>query len=157
MADVDAGTVSGPTESDVGRAAPNPGVHAYDLKAAFYAWVRYEASLISVDMMKYLSELGLIVRPGTEFGSGREKHLHFTFAPSAAVTPKGWETSGQRCASCWRADQPPRRLVIRDDLMLCFLDLTGLTNSIGWEAFVITWRTSLAILGRAPRPAGSSP
>jgi aspartate aminotransferase len=66
-----------------------PGVHVYDLKAAFYAWVRYEAPLSSVDLMKYLYERGLNVRPGTEFGYTGEKHLRFTFAPSAAVIAEG--------------------------------------------------------------------
>jgi aspartate aminotransferase len=66
-----------------------PGVHLYDLKAAFYAWVHYEAPLSSVDMMKYLYERGLNVRPGTEFGSMGEKHLRFTFAPSTAVITEG--------------------------------------------------------------------
>ncbi|MGI5836665.1 MAG: pyridoxal phosphate-dependent aminotransferase [Chloroflexota bacterium] len=59
-----------------------PGVHVYDLEAAFYAWVRYDAPLSSVEMMKYLYERGLNVRPGTEFGAMGEKHLRFTFAPS---------------------------------------------------------------------------
>jgi aspartate aminotransferase len=66
-----------------------PGVHAYDLKAAFYAWVRYDAPLSSVDMMKYLYERGLTIRPGSEFGSMGEKHLRFTFAPSAATITDG--------------------------------------------------------------------
>jgi aspartate aminotransferase len=66
-----------------------PGVHAYDLKAAFYAWVRYDAPLSSVDMMKYLYERGLNIRPGSEFGSMGEKHLRFTFAPSAATITDG--------------------------------------------------------------------
>lgn len=66
-----------------------PGIHVYDLQAAFYAWVRYEAPLTSVDMMKYLYERGLSVRPGTEFGSRGEKHLRFTFAPSAAAITEG--------------------------------------------------------------------
>ena len=66
-----------------------PAVHVYDLQAAFYAWVRYEAPLTSVDMMKYLYERGLNVRPGTEFGSRGEKHLRFTFAPSTGVIAEG--------------------------------------------------------------------
>ena len=66
-----------------------PGVHAYDLKAAFYAWVRYDAPLSSVDVMKYLYERGLNIRPGSEFGSMGEKHLRFTFAPSAATITDG--------------------------------------------------------------------
>ncbi len=65
------------------------GVHVYDLKAAFYAWARYEAPLSSVDMMRYLYERGLNVRPGTEFGSMGEKHLRFTFAPSTTVITEG--------------------------------------------------------------------
>ncbi|HWT82488.1 MAG TPA: aminotransferase class I/II-fold pyridoxal phosphate-dependent enzyme, partial [Candidatus Methylomirabilis sp.] len=66
-----------------------PGIHVYDLDAAFYAWVRYEGSLSSVEMVKYLYERGLSVRPGTEFGARGENHLRFTFAPSAAVITEG--------------------------------------------------------------------
>jgi aspartate aminotransferase len=65
------------------------GVRVYDLKAAFYAWVRYEAPISSVDMMKYLYERGLAVRPGIEFGSMGERHLRLTFAPSTTVITEG--------------------------------------------------------------------
>jgi len=68
-----------------------PSVHTYDLEAAFYAWVRYEAPLSSVEMMRYLYERGLTVRPGTEFGTMGEKHLRFTFAPATAVITEGLE------------------------------------------------------------------
>lgn len=66
-----------------------PGVHSYELRAAFYAWAHYEASMSSVDLVKYLYERGLSVRPGTEFGSRGENHLRLTFAPSAAVITEG--------------------------------------------------------------------
>ncbi len=66
-----------------------PGVHVYDLQAAFYAWVRYDTPLSAVDMMAYLYERGLNVRPGTEFGAMGEKHLRFTFAPSVNTIKEG--------------------------------------------------------------------
>lgn len=66
-----------------------PAAYVYDLRATFYAWVRYEAPLSSVDMMKYLYEHGLAVRPGTEFGSMGEKHLRFAFAPSVDTINRG--------------------------------------------------------------------
>ncbi len=66
-----------------------PGLHVYDLEAAFYAWVHYEASLSSVELVKYLYERGLNVRPGTEFGAMGEHHIRFTFAPSTAVITEG--------------------------------------------------------------------
>lgn len=66
-----------------------PGVHVYDLDAAFYAWVRYEGDVSSVEMMKRLYERGLAVRPGSEFGTTGEKHLRFTFAPSVEVINDG--------------------------------------------------------------------
>ena len=68
-----------------------PGLHVYDLRAAFYAWVRYEAPLSALDMMKFLHERGLSIRPGTEFGSMGEGHLRFTFAPSVEVINRGVE------------------------------------------------------------------
>ncbi len=66
-----------------------PGVHVYEPEAAFYAWVRYDAPLSAVEMMAYLYERGLNVRPGTEFGAMGEKHIRFTFAPSVEVITEG--------------------------------------------------------------------
>ncbi len=66
-----------------------PGVQVYDLVAAFYAWVRYDLPLSSVDLMKYLYERGLAIRPGTEFGLMGEGHLRFTFAPSVEIIKEG--------------------------------------------------------------------
>jgi aspartate aminotransferase len=68
-----------------------PGLHVYDLEAAFYAWVRYDAPLSAVDMMAHLYERGLNLRPGTEFGAMGEKHLRLTFAPSVEVIKGGIE------------------------------------------------------------------
>jgi len=66
-----------------------PGVKVYEMQAAFYAWVHYEAPLSAVEMMKYLYERGLNVRPGTEFGAMGEGHLRFTFAPSVGTINQG--------------------------------------------------------------------
>jgi aspartate/methionine/tyrosine aminotransferase len=66
-----------------------PGLHVYDLEAAFYAWVRYDAPLSAVDMMAYLYDRGLNLRPGTEFGAMGEKHLRLTFAPSVDTIEGG--------------------------------------------------------------------
>lgn len=65
------------------------GVKTYDMQAAFYAWVHYDADLPAAEMMKFLYERGLNVRPGTEFGAMGEKHLRFTFAPSVEVIEEG--------------------------------------------------------------------
>ena len=66
-----------------------PGVKVYEMQAAFYAWVHYQAPLSAVEMMKYLYERGLNVRPGTEFGAMGEGHLRFTFAPSVDSINQG--------------------------------------------------------------------
>ncbi len=66
-----------------------PGVHVYDMEAAFYAWVRYDAPLSALEMQKFLYERGLNTRPGTEYGNTGEKHLRFTFAPSVEVINEG--------------------------------------------------------------------
>jgi aspartate/methionine/tyrosine aminotransferase len=66
-----------------------PGVKVYEPEAAFYAWVHYDAPLSAVEMMAFLYERGLNVRPGTEFGAMGEKHLRFTFAPSVADITQG--------------------------------------------------------------------
>jgi aspartate aminotransferase len=66
-----------------------PGVKVYEMQAAFYAWVHYEAELSAVEMMAFLYERGLNLRPGTEFGQMGEKHLRFTFAPSVDTINQG--------------------------------------------------------------------
>ncbi|HZK66433.1 MAG TPA: pyridoxal phosphate-dependent aminotransferase, partial [Chloroflexota bacterium] len=68
-----------------------PGIQMAEPEAAFYAWVRYNAPLSSVEMMKYLYERGLNVRPGTEFGEMGEGYLRFTFAPSVETITQGIE------------------------------------------------------------------
>lgn len=68
-----------------------PGIQLAEPEAAFYAWVRYNAPLSSVEMMKYLYERGLNVRPGTEFGEMGEGYLRFTFAPSVENITQGIE------------------------------------------------------------------
>ena len=67
--------------SDVDQLQQVPGVHVYDLRLRSTPWVRYDAPLSSVEMMKYLYERGLNVRPGTEFELWGEAS-RFTFAPS---------------------------------------------------------------------------
>jgi aspartate aminotransferase len=66
-----------------------PGVHVSEPEAAFYAWVRYDAPLSAIEMVKYLHERGLDVRPGTEFGATRDRYIRFTFAPSIEVITEG--------------------------------------------------------------------
>ncbi len=66
-----------------------PGLQVYDPEAAFYLWVRYQAPLSSVEMMKYLYERGLFIRPGTEFGAMGEGHIRFTFAPAVNLIEDG--------------------------------------------------------------------
>lgn len=66
-----------------------PGVRVSEPEAAFYSWVRYDAPLSAIEMVKFLHERGLDVRPGTEFGATREKYLRFTFAPSVEVINEG--------------------------------------------------------------------
>ncbi len=66
-----------------------PGVQVAKPDATFYAWVRYDAPLSAIEMVKYLHERGLDVRPGTEFGVTREKYLRFTFAPSVELINEG--------------------------------------------------------------------
>jgi aspartate aminotransferase len=66
-----------------------PGLRVYDPEATFYLWVRYDAPLSSVDMMKYLYERGLWIRPGSEFGAAGEGHVRFCFAPSVKLLEEG--------------------------------------------------------------------
>jgi aspartate aminotransferase len=68
-----------------------PGLRVYDPEAAFYIWVHYDAPLSAVELVKYMYERGVHIRPGTEFGSMGENHVRFTFAPSVQVIAAGVE------------------------------------------------------------------
>lgn len=47
---------------------------------AFYAFPRYDHEVTSVEMVAYLRQRGVAVRPGSEFGPAGEGHLRLSFA-----------------------------------------------------------------------------
>jgi len=56
---------------------------------AFYFFPRYEHALTSQKMREYLFTKGILVRSGTEFGAGGEKHFRICFATSTETLEKG--------------------------------------------------------------------
>ncbi len=56
---------------------------------AFYFFPRYEHALSSQKMREYLFTKGILVRSGTEFGRGGEKHFRICFATSMETLEKG--------------------------------------------------------------------
>ena len=51
-------------------------------EGAFYFFPRFEHSLTSQQMTEYLFNKGIMVRSGTEFGAGGQKHFRICFATS---------------------------------------------------------------------------
>jgi len=58
-------------------------------EGAFYFFPRFEHSLTSQQMTKYLSDKGIIVRSGTEFGPNGQKHFRICFATSLENLEEG--------------------------------------------------------------------
>jgi aspartate aminotransferase len=51
-------------------------------EGAFYFFPRFEHSLTSQQMTEYLFNKGIMVRSGTEYGAGGQKHFRICFATS---------------------------------------------------------------------------
>lgn len=59
-----------------------PGIELSEPEGAFYFFPRYEARLSAVDMVAYLRDHGVAVRPGSEFGPNGEGRLRLSYAAS---------------------------------------------------------------------------
>lgn len=59
-----------------------PGLELSEPEGAFYFFPRYRSELPSVEMVAYLREHGVAVRPGAEFGPSGEGRLRLSYAAS---------------------------------------------------------------------------
>ena len=60
-------------------------------QGAFYSFPKFDHSLSSKDMLSYLTEKGILVRSGTEFGSNGEGHIRLAFTRSQEELKEGME------------------------------------------------------------------
>lgn len=58
-------------------------------QGAFYAFPRFNHSISSKEMLSYLSEKGVLVRSGTEFGENGEGYIRLAFTTSVEGIEKG--------------------------------------------------------------------
>jgi aspartate aminotransferase len=58
-------------------------------EGAFYFFPRFEHSLTSQQMTEYLFNKGIMVRSGTEYGAGGQKHFRICFATSMEILETG--------------------------------------------------------------------
>jgi len=56
------------------------GLELSTVEGAFYQFPRYDVDVPSVELVSYLRERGVAVRPGAEFGSNGENHLRLSYA-----------------------------------------------------------------------------
>lgn len=68
-----------------------PGLTLSEPEGAFYFFPRYDADLSSVEMVAYLRERGVAVRPGSEFGAHGEGRLRLSYAASEEAIVLGVE------------------------------------------------------------------
>ncbi|MFB7893661.1 pyridoxal phosphate-dependent aminotransferase [Microbacterium sp. NPDC056044] len=68
-----------------------PGLMLSEPEGAFYFFPRYDADLSSVDMVAYLRERGVAVRPGAEFGPSGEGRLRLSYAAGDKAIVAGVE------------------------------------------------------------------
>jgi aspartate/methionine/tyrosine aminotransferase len=60
-------------------------------QGAFYAFPRYTQSILSKDMLPYLSGKGVLVRSGTEFGANGEGQIRLAFTTSVEELEEGMD------------------------------------------------------------------
>jgi len=66
-----------------------PGITVAPCEGAFYFFIRFEHSLTSQQMTEYLFNKGIMVRSGTEYGAGGQKHFRICFATSMEILETG--------------------------------------------------------------------
>jgi aspartate aminotransferase len=60
-------------------------------EGAFYFFPRFEHPLTSQEMTEYLFTKGIMVRSGTEYGAGGQKHFRICFATSVETLEAGMD------------------------------------------------------------------
>ena len=67
------------------------GVQTQPCEGAFYLFPRFEHRVTSKEMTSYLSEKGVLVRSGTEFGERGESHVRLSFTTTSEELERGME------------------------------------------------------------------
>jgi len=71
-----------------------PGLALSAVEGAFYQFPRYDVDVPSSEVVAFLRERGVAVRPGAEFGANGEHHLRLSYAASDAAIVTGVERLG---------------------------------------------------------------
>lgn len=67
------------------------GLRTPPCEGAFYFFPRFEHALTSAQMTEYLFSKGILVRSGTEFGGGGQKHFRICFSTSMETLEAGMD------------------------------------------------------------------
>jgi aspartate/methionine/tyrosine aminotransferase len=67
------------------------GLYTAPCEGAFYFFPRFEHGLTSQQMTEHLFSKGILVRSGTEFGAGGQKHFRISFSTSRETLALGME------------------------------------------------------------------
>lgn len=67
------------------------GIELSTVEGAFYQFPRYDIDIPSTEVVSYLRERGVAVRPGAEFGSNGEYHLRLSYAAADEAIVTGVE------------------------------------------------------------------
>ncbi|WP_328609211.1 aminotransferase class I/II-fold pyridoxal phosphate-dependent enzyme [Amycolatopsis sp. NBC_00345] len=81
------------------RLAAIPGLTLSAPEGAFYQFPRYDLDLPSTDLVAKLTEFGVAVRPGAEFGAHGEYHLRLSYAASEEAIKTGVARLGEGLAA----------------------------------------------------------
>jgi aspartate aminotransferase len=66
-----------------------PGITLFQPEGAFYAFIRYNKDLPSTEVVKELTQAGVMTRAGSEYGPNGEGHVRISFAASTDDLAKG--------------------------------------------------------------------
>ena len=72
-----------------------PGLTLSSSEGAFYQFPRYDLDIPSVDLVTKLTEFGVAVRPGAEFGAHGEHHLRLSYAANEEAIETGVARLGE--------------------------------------------------------------
>lgn len=80
-----------------------PGLELSAPEGAFYQFPRYDLDVPSVDVVAFLRDHGVAVRPGAEFGANGEFHLRLSYAASEEAIVAGVHRLGRGLEELRRA------------------------------------------------------
>lgn len=80
-----------------------PGLELSAVEGAFYQFPRYDLDVPATEVVAFLRERGVAVRPGSEFGANGEHHLRLSYAASEEAIVTGVERLGAGLAELRRS------------------------------------------------------